>query len=82
MLLIKEKNVSNSINYVLEDGTELYEVDWNGEIYSNGFKDGKDTNCTYKPVYRFQVENIDLDTLEENSKEYDEASEIIGFEQF
>ena len=82
MLLIKEKNINNSIDYVLEDGTELYKIDWNGEIYLNGFKDGKDTNCTYKPVYRFQSENIDLNALEENSKEYDEASEIIGFEQF
>lgn len=82
MLLIKEKNVNNSIDYVLEDGTELYKMDWNGEIYGNGFKNGKDTNCTYKPVYRFQAENLDLETIEENSEKWNEATEILGFEQF
>ena len=46
------------VDYVLEDGTELYETDWNGEIYGNGWKDGKDTNITYKPVYNHEDEII------------------------
>lgn len=80
MLKIKEKNVKNA-DYELEDGTLLFEMDWNTEIYRNGFKDGKDTNCEYKPIYRFQIENINLDSLEENSEDWYKATEIIGFEE-
>ena len=89
MLLIKEKNVKNNlghnIDYVLENGVELYDSDWNGEIYKNGYirkngDDGENTNEVYKPVFRFQYENIDIDKLEENSDEWNYAFEILGFE--
>lgn len=66
MKKIKETNCKYKVDYVLEDGTELYEADWNGEIYSNGWKNGKDTNRTYEPVYE-QVE--------------EDEYEIIGFEE-
>ena len=68
MLLIKSENVdyiSSKADYELEDGTLLFEEDWNGEIYRNGWKDEKDTNKEYKPVYRFQLDNVDLNNLEE-----------------
>lgn len=84
MLLIKEKNVkhvSSTADYELEDGTLLFEEDWNGEIYGNGWKNEKDTNKEYKPVYRFQVDNIDLNNLKENSDEWLYKSEILGFEE-
>lgn len=84
MLLIKNKNVkyvSSYADYELEDGTLLFEQDWNGEIYRNGFKDAKDTNYEYRPVYKFQVDNINIDDLEENSEEWNKALEIIGFEK-
>ena len=84
MLKIKERNVKyvNSIaDYELEDGTLLFEEDWNGEIYRNGWKDEKDTNKEYKPVYRFQLDNVDLNNLEENSDEWNYESEIVGFEE-
>lgn len=83
MLLIKNRNVkyvSSFADYELEDGTLLFDVDWNGEIYRNGLKDEKDTNLEYKPVYRFQIDNINLDNLEENSDEWNKANEIVGFE--
>lgn len=83
MLLVKNqhvKYVSSFADYELEDGTLLFDVDWNEEIYKNGLKDEKDTNHEYKPVYRFQIDNINLDDLEENSEEYDKALEIIGFD--
>lgn len=84
MLKIKERNVKyvNSIaDYELEDGTLLFEEDWNGKIYRNGWKDEKDTNKEYKPVYRFQLDNVDLNNLEENSDEWNYESEIVGFEE-
>ena len=67
MLKIKENaNKKYKVDYVLEDGTELYETDWNGEIYGNGWKDEKDTNRTYKPIYKEIAED-----------EY----KIVGFEE-
>ena len=84
MLLIKEKNVeyvSSYADYELEDGTLLFNEDWNGEVYRNGWKDNKDTNCQYRPVYKFELDNINLDELEENSDAWDEAVEIVGFEE-
>ena len=84
MIKIKERNIKyvNSIaDYQLEDGTLLFEKDWNGEIYGNGFKDNKHTNLEYKPVYRFQLDNVDLNNLEENSDEWNYESEIVGFEE-
>ena len=35
--------------------------------------------CTARPVYRFQVEDIDLDTVEENSDEWYRACEIVDY---
>lgn len=84
MLLIKGENVkyvSSTADYELEDGTLLFEEDWNGEIYRNGWKNERDTNKEYKPVYRFQLDNVDLNNLEENSDEWNYESEIVGFEE-
>lgn len=84
MLLIKSENVdyiSSKADYELEDGTLLFEEDWNGELYRNGLKNEKDTNKEYKPVYRFQLDNVDLNNLEENSDEWNYESEIVGFEE-
>lgn len=84
MLLLKNRNVeyvSSYADYELEDGTLLFAQDWNGEFYKNGWKEGKDTNYEYKPVYKFEIDNINLDDLEENSDAWNEAMEIIGFEE-
>lgn len=80
MIKIKHENVIKHIDYVLEDETELYNEDWNSEIYKNGLKDGKNTNLEYKPVYNYQIENIDISKLVENSNEWLYALEIVGFE--
>lgn len=82
ILLIKEQNVkyvSSYADYELEDGTLLFEQDWNGELYRNGWKDEKDTNYEYVPVYKFQLDNIDINNIKENSDEWLEAVEIVGF---
>ena len=51
MLEIRERNIKNElgheIDYVLENGVELYSQDWNGEIYAKGY-DRK--NHFYIPV--------------------------------
>lgn len=83
MILIKNRNVeyvSSYADFELEDGTLLFDQDWNGEIYRNGWKNEKNTNCEYKPVYKFEIDNINLDDLEENSDEWNSANEIVGFE--
>ena len=84
MLLIKEKSSKNNIDYVLENGVELYTMDWNGEIYRNGYlrAKNKNTNCTYRPVFRYNLENVDISTVEENSEYWCELVEIVGFEEF
>lgn len=84
MIKIKNRNVkyvSSYADYELEDGTLLFNEDWNGEIYRNGWKNNKDTNNIYKPVYRFELENINIDKLEENSDAWLKAVEIVGFEE-
>lgn len=85
MLLIKEtsvKWVSSYADYKLENGVLLFDMDWNGEIYRNGFDSisEKETNIEYKPVYRFQIDNIDTES-EEYEKNSDYYNEIIGFEE-
>lgn len=37
-------------------------------------------NYCLRPIHRFEVEEIDLEELEENSPEWDRAVEIIDYE--
>lgn len=66
MKKIKRYGTIEQIDYVLEDGTELFTMDWNGEIYTNGLKELKDTNKRYRPIY---------------NKINDDEYEVIGFEE-
>ena len=85
MLKIKEKIMKVSdVDFVLENGIELYKKDWNGDKYTEGF-DGinkAELNHCYVPVYRFEIEGIDINVLEENSEEWLRAVEIVGFNEF
>lgn len=86
MLKIKNNNfkkVGHIVDYELENGILLFGGDWNGEVYLTSWdeKNKKDTNCNYRPVYRYEEENIDILNIEENSEEWDKAFEIIGFEE-
>lgn len=86
MLLIEDEHgkwVNSFYDYRLENGILLFEQDWNGEIYMEALdsKTEKIIKKSYKPVYRFEDENIDLSTLEENSEQWIRACEIIGFEE-
>lgn len=56
----------SGVDYTLENGTKLYLMDWNGEIYTNGFNNGSHTYLGYRPVYK----EISEDEFE-----------IIGFEE-
>lgn len=51
---------------ILEDGSEITLTGWNGEKWNEG-----------KPVYRHEIEGIDISELEENSAEWDRALEIV-----
>lgn len=70
--------------YDMGDGRIIAVTDWNGEMWSECWEvypDGS-TGPSFeaRPVYRFQAENIDLSALEENSKEWDRAVEIVDIE--
>lgn len=83
MLQIKNtyvKYVNSFADFQLEDGTLLFEKDWNGIVYRNGWKNEQNTNNEYKPIYKYEKEGIDLYTLEENSDEWDSAMKVIGFD--
>lgn len=64
---------------------------WNGEEWLDCWQVSECVNgrfykivpggdCSVRPIYRFQAENIDLDSIEENSGEWDCALEIVDFD--
>lgn len=55
---------------------------WNGEKYDAWFADKNlkyISDVTARPIHRWEVEGIDICSLEENSDEWDKAMELIGF---
>lgn len=67
---------------------------WNGERYFDCWEcdkpfwfNGKysanqksNEKYTFTPIYNYQIENIDLETIEENSDEWLNAVEIVDFD--
>ena len=61
---------------------------WNGEAYTRAFRvrnryevDAENPQeVTLRPVYVFQAEGIDLDTVEENSDEWDRVTAFADFD--
>lgn len=88
MLKIKEgygkDNLHGEYDYILENGVMLFSQDWNGEAYIRALniETNEWNNNTFKAVYRFQQEEINIEELEENSPEWQKATEIIGFEEW
>ena len=60
MIRIKEAIFNGGLDYILEDGTELYEMDWNTICYSQGYdsKNKKDVKCEFYPIYNEEGEII------------------------
>lgn len=86
--MIKVKNVNVKFNstvfdYELENGLLLHNNDWNTEVYSEALNSltGEILKNEYKPIYRYEEENIDISVLEENSDEWHRALEVLGFEE-
>ena len=72
--------------HIVEIDGVLYALSgWNGEKYTDCWEcldqctPVEGSSYTLTPVYRFEVENIDLDTIEENSDEWDKAIEIVDY---
>lgn len=67
-----------------EDGRRFYLDRWNSEMWGECWEVLPDKtfgpSFEARPVYRFELEGIDLSTIEENSKEWDHAVEIIEIE--
>lgn len=86
MILIKNENVKydhERYDYELENGLLLNSHDWNGDAYIRAFDKNKGSynNSTFKPIHRYETDNIDISEIEENSKEWDKALEVLGFEE-
>lgn len=77
---------SRNIDLVEVDGKVYALHGWNGEEYRDCWEclgenhmDAGENYCL-RPIHRFEVEEIDLEELEENSPEWDRAVEIIDYE--
>lgn len=86
MKKVVNKNVQfneTKADYELENGILLFSGDWNGECYREGYSinDKGCINHEFVPVYRYQYDNIDISEVEENSDEYFNLTEIIGFDE-
>ena len=76
------------IEIVEVDGNLYALSEWNGEKYTNCWKcvdqrtvDPEEPGrFTAKPIYRFMVDGIDLDELEENSEEWENDVEIVDYD--
>lgn len=61
---------------------------WNGESYTHAFRvlsrydldPDYPQEVTLRPVYVFEAEGIDLDTIEENSDEWSRATAFADFD--
>lgn len=77
---------------IVEIGGKLYVLNdngWNGErwhdcwevLNRNGSERAADEReYSIKPIYRFQAEKIDLESLEENGEEWNSAVEVVDYE--
>lgn len=85
-------NLWNNLEFeIISNGKRFFILDgWNGEVYckctecldSKGFDlKNPEEEYVFKPVYKFEIENINLDEIEENSEQWCKATEIIGFEE-
>ncbi|MCI9063293.1 MAG: hypothetical protein HFJ17_01635 [Clostridia bacterium] len=86
MLLIKNENGKHDherYDYELENGLLLFSNDWNGEAYIRALdsKTNKWNNNSFKAVYRYDEEDVDISEVEENSVEWDRLVEVVGFEE-
>ena len=83
MLKIKRNNPvvnGHKFEFELVGGTLLHPDEWNGIAYTTKDKNGKDQE-TYNPVYRHEVDNINISTIDENSDLWYRALEIVGFDE-
>lgn len=48
--------------------------------YDTGYGVKPGTGCTLRPVYAFQADGIDLDSLDEASQEFEDAIQIVDFD--
>lgn len=77
---------NGEIDMVEIDGRLFALHGWNGEVWLRCWEcldkwtAASEKTFEIRPVYRFEIEEIDLETLEENSSEWDYAMEIVDFE--
>ena len=74
---------------VYEVGGKYYAASgWNGEKYEDSFEVTRRIgneffdaagDCVLSPIYRFEAENLDLDSIEEGTEEWDAAVEIVDY---
>lgn len=72
---------------IVEIENRLIALDgWNGETWLKCWEcldkwtAASEKTFEIRPIHRFEIEEIDLEALEENSPEWDYAMEIVDFE--
>lgn len=75
-----------SIELVEVDGSVYALCGWNGEVFASCWEcsgdclqDASEEEYTLRPIHRFERDGIDLNTLEENSKEWEDALEVVDY---
>ena len=69
-------------------GKEVFALDgWNGEKWTDcwtcsgeGYTKASERRYEVRPVYRFERTNMNMDSIEENSPEWERANEIVDFQ--
>lgn len=70
------------------DGRYYAAYGWNGEKYVDSFEVTRRVgntffdaaaDCVLAPIYRFEAEGIDFDSIEEGTDEWDAANEIVDY---
>ena len=78
----------NDIELIKKDG-HIYALDgWNGEKYLSCWECGgaynmdaiSESDISIKPIYRYDIENINLNVVDENSDEWEYACEIVDYQ--
>lgn len=72
---------------VYEIEGKLYAMSgWNGEVYTacweclDSFTDVDNKKYSFKPIYRYEAEGIEIDELDEDSDEFGEALQVVRFD--
>ena len=79
-------NKDSGLEIIELDGTYIALSGWNGESYTDCFevdengtaKEEKET-FTLRPIAKWQAGKMDISSIEENTEEWEEATQIVDY---